>query len=128
MSNAGWQNPAHLSRCKDKRRYSSMAKAEVGAEQASGSTGGLIIGYECPDCGKFHIGHADKAQLLARNNLSAPACQQCGQPILRNEQPEATANRSDMVYWSETCRRAARKLRRTTRFDEFSNWLKSVDE
>jgi predicted RNA-binding Zn-ribbon protein involved in translation (DUF1610 family) len=66
MSHGGWQNPAHLSRCKGKRRYSSMAKAEVSAEQASGSTGELIVGYECPDCGKFHIGHADKAQLLAR--------------------------------------------------------------
>jgi predicted RNA-binding Zn-ribbon protein involved in translation (DUF1610 family) len=127
MSHGGWQNPAHFSRCKGKRRYSSVAKAEVGAEQASGSTGELIIAYECPDCGRFHIGHADKAQLLARNNLSAPVCTHCGQGIPRSEEPEANKSRSDAVYCSETCRRAARKQRRETRFDEFPQWLDTVD-
>jgi hypothetical protein len=45
-----------------------MATAELSAMRRSQVSGELIIAYECPDCRKFHIGHPDVSQVLARKS------------------------------------------------------------
>jgi hypothetical protein len=123
-----WQNPAHLHRCQGKRRYSSMHKAEIEADRASDRAGELIIAYRCPDCRKFHVGHADKHQLLARGGQHAPSCLICGQPIPLATREKATANGSEIVYCSGACQKEARRRRRMSRIDDFSHWLNTKDE
>ena len=61
-----WTNPATKIRCYGKCQYPSAKRAEKQALRASQRTGDLIIAYECFDCGYWHIGHADKAQQIAR--------------------------------------------------------------
>jgi hypothetical protein len=82
--NGVWSNPAER-RCNRKAAYPSMSLAEQKAETASSRTGSLIIGYQCYDCGKFHIGHADESQRIARQesiDTPAPAkCILCGSPM-----------------------------------------------
>jgi hypothetical protein len=61
-----WINPAHLKRCEGKVKYRAMSKAAKKAEIASYREGALIHAYPCPDCGYYHIGHADISQQMAR--------------------------------------------------------------
>jgi hypothetical protein len=57
-------------------------------------TGELIISYQCYDCGKWHIGHADLSQILARIPPNGPLCVICGQRIeaTRIEKAERKGN------------------------------------
>jgi len=61
---------AHPWRCHGKKRYRSSEQATKAAEGRSKATGDLIISYQCPDCTFFHIGHADRSQILARRSSS----------------------------------------------------------
>ena len=122
MPESSWLNPVSPRRCKRKRRYFSSTQAEVFASRASARTGELILAYECPECGKFHIGHADRAQLIVRGDRCAPACQQCGESIPLARREKATANTSDIVYCSDDCKRLARRQRRKSRFSAFPQW------
>jgi hypothetical protein len=63
--NGLWTNAARW-RCHGKKRYRSFEQATNAAERRSNATGDLIISYQCPDCSFFHIGHADRSQILAR--------------------------------------------------------------
>ena len=54
-----------------RQKFRSAKLADALAEKASRETGELIISYQCFDCGKWHIGHADEAQLAARNLAGA---------------------------------------------------------
>lgn len=67
--NGRWTSQAPR-RCHGKRRYRSFEQAPRAAEQRSNATGDLIISYQCPDCMFFHIGHADRSQILARQSNS----------------------------------------------------------
>ncbi len=67
---ARWTNPLTQRRCSGKQRYPDISTAEVRAEQASRKAGELIVAYECPDCSRFHIGHGDLSQRLARQPRS----------------------------------------------------------
>jgi hypothetical protein len=122
MSGGTWRNPVALRRCKEKRPYRSLSEAEVFASRASARSGALIIAYECPDCGRFHIGHADRAQLIVRGERCAPSCKQCCEPIPLEKRETAALNGSDILYCSDACKRKARKKRRSARFNDFPQW------
>ena len=52
-------------RCENKKPYKNLKEAARRAEEQSFKCGELIIAYECYDCRKFHIGHADESQKIA---------------------------------------------------------------
>jgi predicted RNA-binding Zn-ribbon protein involved in translation (DUF1610 family) len=60
-----WTPPSEK-RCDRKRFYYTMHKASEVAARQSLQTGHLLIAYECPDCGAFHVGHADRSQQIIR--------------------------------------------------------------
>jgi hypothetical protein len=79
-----WLAKHHHDRCECKRRFRKPETADRAAEKASRKTGDLIITYQCFDCGKWHIGHADPAQRAARGLPPAPQkvfCVICGKSI-----------------------------------------------
>lgn len=106
-----WINPAHFSRCHGKRRFHSMVLAERKAEQASLRTGDLILAYECCDCGRFHIGHADPSQTLARTPRIDHPCKQCGGAIPAFKKQRARFFQGVAVYCSDRCKKNAAKKR-----------------
>jgi hypothetical protein len=71
----------HFRRCARKRGFRNPNIADELARRASLKTGELIISYQCYDCGKWHIGHADLSQILARIPPNGPICMICGQRI-----------------------------------------------
>jgi hypothetical protein len=129
MAKGTWKNPEHFKRCAGKRRYRTIAKAALAADRASRRTGELIITYDCPDCGCRHIGHADRTQLVLRDNLTAPICRQCARPIPIPRQRRSTLGGNDCLYCSEACRRAYNKAFRETELQQFRGVFgESVDE
>ena len=104
---------AYNRRYNGKAAYSGMLKAESRAESASGRAGALIIAYECPDCGRFHIGHADLSQRLAREVHVDRGCLRCGSPIHEALRQKAKQWGSPSLYCSALCRREAAQERRT---------------
>jgi len=110
--NGELNNPA-LRRCDQKRAYSSMKVAEVQACKATSRTRELIIAYECPDCGQFHIGHADRSQQLARMPRTPSLCKFCKMvPIPEWKKQKAANYNSVALYCSDACQRHASKNRR----------------
>ena len=71
----------HKARCEGKHAFTRVDVADREARRASLRTGELIISYKCCDCGKWHIGHADKSQVLSRRPLGGPTCVICGSEI-----------------------------------------------
>lgn len=53
-------------RCESKKCYRSLRFASQLAEECTARAGHLILAYQCYDCGGFHIGRAEPAQLIAR--------------------------------------------------------------
>jgi hypothetical protein len=53
-----WINPLTPRRCDRKVAYRSEPVAKKIARRAQERTGDPILEYKCPDCGKWHIGHA----------------------------------------------------------------------
>ena len=100
-------------RCAGKTRFPNMARAERRAEALSIRTGDLILAYECADCGRFHVGHADLSQRLARAIHVDRNCLRCGKPIYETLQQKAKRWGSPSLYCSAGCRKAARKESRT---------------
>ncbi len=72
--------------------------------------GALIIAYECPDCGYFHIGHADLSQRLARE-VRIPRCRVCENPIPPHRMLWVKPRETPPHYCSKACKKRARKLR-----------------
>ena len=56
-----WTKPA-TRRCSFKAAYSTWDHAEDQAIQMSIKTGELIVTYECSECSRFHIGHANSTK------------------------------------------------------------------
>lgn len=109
-----WSNPA-ARRCDPKQVYIRIKAAELAAKKASEETGDLIIAYQCPDCGRFHIGHADSSQRLARKAHMDRPCQQCGGMIPAYKKEKAARRRSTALYCSDGCQRRAAGARRQAR-------------
>ena len=100
-----WRNPA-IRRCYRKIAYPSWRKAEKRAEKASIRTGDLIIAYECYDCGKFHIGHADLSQKIVREVSVSSVnshCPRCNAPISDKRRYQAAESGDTTVYCSAKC-------------------------
>jgi hypothetical protein len=76
-----WRQRQFEKRCGNKRAYKDAEVADRKAEKASRKTKELIISYKCIDCGRWHIGHADQAQILARIPLEEALCVVCGKLI-----------------------------------------------
>ncbi len=105
-----WENPA-ASRCDPKRAYTKASSATIAAEKASKRTGELIIAYQCPDCGSYHIGHADLAQRLAREVHVDLPCQYCGGVIPEFKKEKAARFGSKALYCSDACQSHAANAR-----------------
>jgi len=108
-----WNNPAQ-NRCNRKFGYPSLRAAEARAAKDSIKTGELILAYECFDCGRFHVGHADKAQLLVRaQQLAQSMCIICGAEIPKARR-EAIGKQKTR-YCSPQCAKRAERRRRNQR-------------
>ena len=79
--------------------------------------GELILAYTCPDCGRFHIGHADRAQILARQEHEGLPCQHCGGVIPEFKKQRAQRFKGCALYCSDGCQKSAAQLRRRARQD-----------
>jgi hypothetical protein len=80
--NGTWNSPSQ-NRCDKKAAYPSMMMAETKAAKATIKMGRLIIAYQFFDCGGFHIGHADRSQIMAHLEQAEapPICVLCGSVI-----------------------------------------------
>lgn len=141
--NGAWFNPG-IVRCYRKKRYPSWDLAEIAADKASQRTGELIIAYECPDCHKFHIGHADKSQLIIRQptepRKAVPtdpavlptACIRCGNSISEERRKAAEQSRTVSFYCSRKCQQKASqkawRARRAARKAGSPEILKPLDQ
>lgn len=125
--NGEWKNPA-LRRCDRKAAYPSWKVAESVAQKISIRTGELLIAYQCFDCNRFHVGHADRSQIIVRENASKPktkvhtpivfptACPHCGQPIPDERRRAAQDSHTPIVYCSRKCQqKGSRRARRERR-------------
>ena len=91
-----------------------MATAEAG--QMSRQTGELIIAYKCYDCPKWHIGHADRTQLIIRNMAGSGLsfCEICDRPIPIEVIDEAGRKNLSLTICSSRCQRKAERHRRAS--------------
>jgi hypothetical protein len=97
-----WIARYHNSRCTRKGGLRTAEFADEMAEKASRKTGELIISYKCYDCGRWHIGHADKTQLAARNlkpGEPLPFCTICDRLIPKHRH----TSRSPVTTCSKHC-------------------------
>jgi hypothetical protein len=127
-----WSNPA-VKRCLGKQAYRRITIAEKVAQRDSERTGELIIAYQCFDCGRFHVGHADHSQKIVRQEVerrgfSLPkSCPHCGGPIPEERRLAAWECGNRNVYCSTKCQqkggKKARHARRTEHATEFAAWL-----
>jgi hypothetical protein len=92
-----------------------MKVAERRAEKASAKTRDLITAYKCPDCGRFHIGHPDLSQGLARQTHVDNGCLRCGRPIHEARRQKAKEWGSPSLYCSANCRKLAAQDRHLTK-------------
>jgi hypothetical protein len=125
--NGEWKNPA-LRRCDSKAAYPNWKVAESVAQKISVRTGELLIAYQCFDCNRFHVGHADRCQIIVRQSASKPKkeaeraivlpemCPHCGQRIPEGRRRAAENSRTPTVYCSRKCQQhGSRKARRAKR-------------
>lgn len=112
-----WRNPA-IRRCYRKIAYSSWQKAEERAEKASLRTGDLIVAYQCYECGRFHIGHADRSQKIVRevavSSLNSQ-CPRCNAQISDERRYQAAESGNSTVFCSPKCRKKFGEKRRRAR-------------
>ena len=115
-----WKNPA-INRCYGKAPYPSMAIAEKVAQRDSENTGDLIIAYQCYGCARFHVGHADRCQFIARRKLEErrielpTACPRCSGSIVEERRLAAAESGNTNVYCSNECHAQHSKSRRHAR-------------
>jgi hypothetical protein len=117
-----WCNPA-IRRCDCKRAFPNWEQAEIVAERHSLKTGELIIAYQCYDCLKFHVGHADESQKIVRQvrvnippqRMEKPLpvnCPLCSQPIPSERREAAEKSGSSTVYCSIKCKKMKKYAQR----------------
>lgn len=69
--------PAAIRRCRGKRTHRGMKRAIKVAEYMTTRHGHLFHAYECPDCGGFHVGHANKDENEQFQQLVKRKCSEC---------------------------------------------------
>ena len=127
-----WSNPADR-RCYGKWAYRKMTVGEKMAQQDSARTGELIIAYQCYDCLRFHVGHADQSQQIVRHqaersDFSLPAaCPNCEGPIPEERRIAAWESGNPTVYCSKRCQKKcgkkALRTRRAGQVEEYAAWF-----
>lgn len=110
-----WFDIRPVDRCARKQAFRSAAQADALAEKASKKTGGLIISYQCFECGGWHIGHADKSQIAARKLSQNTRCLNCGERILIARLDWAKRSGTKTNACSQACALALKKARREQR-------------
>jgi hypothetical protein len=113
-----WLAEHHQNRCEGKKPYRTGEVADRKAESASRKTGHLILSYKCPDCGFWHIGHADWAQARVRNieqSSNLRFCIVCKRPIPQDRIERAVACGGVTTTCSRQCAKAAQKRRQHLR-------------
>src|ERR1700760_2726581 len=98
-----WLKQLHEPRCGNKAAYRNAKIADRKAEHASRMTNQLILSYQCPDCGHWHIGHADYTQLLVRNAPPVMNCVECGEPIPAARLENARKSKGTTTTCSDRC-------------------------
>lgn len=104
----------HKKRCARKRYYQHAEPADCAAQRASKRSGELILSYKCYDCGGWHIGHADAAQIAAREAMSKPICAICEKPIPEARLAKAAHYKTRTTTCSPPCARRLAAQRRAT--------------
>lgn len=134
-----WKRNLTDGRCDTKHPFPFVKMAQKAARLASQRTGHLIIAYECIDCGLYHIGHADRSQIIVRQErpLKEPgppktivlptSCPQCGGPIPEQRRTAAERTGSSTVYCSRKCQgKGSRKARHARRAEVRKEWLRRI--
>jgi len=122
-----WIRKYAEARCGTKRAFRKPAKADEAAMKASLKTGELIISYQCYDCERWHIGHADETQVLARRQALNPLCIICGKEIseIRRTRARSSGNTTDVCssHCAHQKKRRAKQERRAARqqLEEFKS-------
>ncbi len=104
----------HFKRCVGKRRYRTGELADAAAQRASERSGELIISYECYDCGRWHIGHADASQIAARKPVK-PLCVICQRPIPEQRRQQARRSGNLTTTCSQPCAKQLKRERKAPR-------------
>jgi predicted nucleic acid-binding Zn ribbon protein len=84
----------------------------------------LIIAYQCFDCLKFHIGHADESQKIVRREAVSrlnTRCPNCNAAIPMERRFQAAESKNDSVYCSAKCAKKFGTKRAQARKREFHN-------
>jgi hypothetical protein len=92
-------------RCGRKRKYRRPKLADEAAQRASIKTGELIISYQCYECRQWHIGHADKSQILARTSPGGPICELCWNRIPVERLDKGRRKGTQITTCSKRCQR-----------------------
>jgi hypothetical protein len=92
-------------RCTRKRTYRKPKQADEAARRASMKTGELIISYQCYECLHWHIGHADKSQILARSSAGFRLCELCATPIPSDRLDKGMRQGKQITTCSKRCQR-----------------------
>lgn len=103
-SNVNAVGVAHNSRCEGKVAYRRGALADSAAMRMSAKTGDLLVSYQCCDCGRWHVGHADWAQIRLRIQSAPPRCVVCGTLISKERLAQAQRSRTPIHACSKLCR------------------------
>jgi hypothetical protein len=101
-------------RCGRKRKYRRPKLADEAAQRASIKTGELIISYQCYECRQWHIGHADKSQILARTIPWRPDLRAVLEPNPRRTSRQRPAERNANHDLLETLPTRTRRQERPT--------------
>lgn len=104
LSDGNAVGKAHNSRCEGKIAYRRGALADRAAMRMSAKTGDLLISYQCCDCGRWHVGHADSAQIRLRIQSAPPRCVVCGTLIPKERIAQAHRSRTPIFACSKLCR------------------------
>lgn len=96
-----WNNPG-IRRCYGKVQFRGAERATEVAARMSLKTGEVLVAYQCPDCLRFHVGHADHTQLLVRD-LPSIRCFRCKGPITLAQKLKGMARDGIHAYCSEKC-------------------------
>lgn len=106
---------AHRRRCEGKAAFPRASLADRAAMRISARLGELIISYQCCDCGRWHVGHADSGQKQIRMRSITPRCVICGAPIPQRRLVQARRSGTLIHTFSKQCRFRYKLQRRDER-------------
>jgi len=92
-----------IRRCDRKQGYRNPKLADQLAERATRKSGQLVVSYPCYECGLWHIGHAEVAQVLARMLPGPSNCEICGRPIHPNRVLKGNRKGARVTTCSKPC-------------------------